>query len=277
MLEMYYLTQENIEKLNPKMDLEEVETIEEIKETTEETEVSEEIEETEVETEIALIEKYSVDFHKISDNVVELVGNFPIQTDGFVLSRENMNDDWDYSGFTTIYREIDGGCQFSNDGSIYIEPIPYEPTLEEVKESKISELSDTCNFLIVNGVDMLIDDNLEHFSYNENDQVNIKEIFDLAVQTNVPMYYHADGESCKMYTVEQIVNLYATATTNKMHHTTYFNQLKRYVNDLGEVEDVQAVTYGQELFGDYLDTYNNSMYQAQLVLEALLIKRNELL
>lgn len=267
MLEMYYLTQENIEKLNPKMDFEEVENIEEIDETTEETEI---------ETEIMPIEKYSVDFHKISDNIVELIGDFPIQTDGFMLSRENMDDKWDYSEFTTIYREIDGGCQFSNDGSIYIEPIPYEPTLEEVKESKISELSDTCNFLIVNGVDLLIDSNLEHFSYNENDQVNIKEIFDLAVQTNVPMYYHADGESCKMYTVEQIVNLYATATTNKMHHTTYFNQLKRYVNDLDDVEDVQAVTYGQELFGDYLDTYNNSMYQAQLVLEALLAKRNDL-
>lgn len=273
---MYYLTQENIEKLNPKMDLEEVETIEEIKETTEETEVSEEIEETEVETEIALIEKYSVDFHKISDNVVELVGNFPIQTDGFMLSRENMDDKWDYSGFTTVYREIDGGCQFSNNGSVYVEPIPYEPTLEEIKENKINQLSDTCNFLIINGVDINIDGALEHFSYKEEDQVNIKEIFDLAVQTNVPMYYHADSESCKLYTVEQIINLYATATTNKMHHITYYNQLKEFVNDLETVEDVQNVEYGQELFGTYLDTYNASMYQAQLVLEALLAKRNDL-
>ena len=274
MLEMYYLTQENIEKLNPKMDLKEVETIEEIKETTEETEVSEEIEETEVETEIALIEKYSVDFHKISDNVVELVGNFPIQTDGFVLSRENMNDDWDYSGFTTVYREVDGGCQFSNDGTVYIEPIPYEPTLEEVKESKVNELSNTCNFMIVNGVDINIDGVLEHFSYKEEDQVNIKEIFDLAVQTNVPMFYHSDNESCKLYSVEQIIDLYATATTNKMHHITYFNQLKEYVNSLEDTENVKNVLYGQELEGEYLDTYNASMYQAQLVLEALLTKRS---
>ena len=229
-------------------------------------------------------EIYPVNFKTISSNIVELIGDFPVKTDGFTLSRENMNDDWDYSDYTTVYGEIENGVHFSNDGSTRpeiisdtdIEYVPYIPTLDEAKVIKINELSNICNLMITNGVDLLIDDNLEHFSYNENDQVNIKEIFDLAVQTNVPMYYHADGESCKMYTVEQIVNLYATATTNKMHHTTYFNQLKRYVNDLDDVEDVQAVTYGQELFGTYLDTYNASMYQAQLVLEALLTKRNEL-
>ena len=127
MLEMYYLTQENIEKLNPKMDLEEVETIETI----------EEFEETEVETEIVEIEKYPVEFRKISENIIELNGDFPIQTDGFMLSRENMDDKWDYSGFTTVYREIDGGCQFSNDGSVYVEPTPYEPTLEEIVSTSL--------------------------------------------------------------------------------------------------------------------------------------------
>lgn len=231
-------------------------------------------------------EIYDVEFRTVSNNIVELMGDFPIKDTGFTLSRTEHEDNWDYTGYTTVYREIEGGVHFSNDGSTRpeiipdtdtdIEYVPYIPTLDEAKAIKINELSNICNLMITNGVDLLIDDNLEHFSYNENDQVNIKEIFDLAVQTNVPMYYHADGESCKMYTVEQIVNLYATATTNKMHHTTYFNQLKRYVNDLEDVEDVQAVTYGQELFGDYLDTYNNSMYQAQLVLEALLAKRNDL-
>lgn len=231
-------------------------------------------------------EIYAVEFRIVSNNIVELIGDFPIKDTGFTLSRAEHEDNWDYSDYTTVYGEIENGVHFSNDGSIRpeiipdtdtdIEYVPYIPTLDEAKAIKINELSNICNLMITNGVDLLIDDNLEHFSYNENDQVNIKEIFDLAVQTNVPMYYHADGESCKMYTVEQIVNLYATATTNKMHHTTYFNQLKRYVNDLEDVEDVQAVTYGQELFGDYLNTYNNSMYQAQLVLEALLAKRNDL-
>ena len=111
---------------------------------------------------------------------------------------------------------------------------------------------------------------MEHFSYNEEDQVNIKELFDLAIQTNVPMYYHPDGASCKLYTVEQIVSIYTTNVTNKMHHITYFNQLKLYVNSLKTSEDVETVTYGDELTGDYLKTYNNAMEQASIGLTTFL-------
>lgn len=86
---------------------------------------------------------YPIKFQKISKNVVELKGDFPIRTDGFVLSRPEREDNWEYPDYTTIYRKIDGGVQFSNDGSVYIEPesMPefpnisfgsYEPTPEEL-------------------------------------------------------------------------------------------------------------------------------------------------
>lgn len=198
-------------------------------------------------------------------------------------TNENISDDY-YHGYTTIYRRFDDEMtiQLSKDGSVYVEPEipeyvepePYIPTLEEVKTSKINTFSNICSTSITNGVDVAFtEDNVEHFSYTEEDQVNLKEIFDLAVQTNVPMYYHADGESCKLYTVEQIIAIYTTATTNKMHHTTYFNQIRMYINSLETSEEVSDVEYGQPLTGEYLQTYNESMAQAQLVLEALLAKR----
>ena len=65
--------------------------------------------------------EYQVSFELISTNIVQITGNFQIKTSGFTLSRENEEDDWDYSAYTTIYREIDGGAQFSNDGSVYVE------------------------------------------------------------------------------------------------------------------------------------------------------------
>lgn len=88
---------------------------------------------------------YPIEFNAISNNVVELKGDFPVLTDGFTLSRPNHDDNWDYGAYTTVYREIDGGAQFSNDGSIYTSPksppipdipdmVPYEPTEEELKE-----------------------------------------------------------------------------------------------------------------------------------------------
>lgn len=189
---------------------------------------------------------------------------------------ENQSDDY-YHGYTTLYRDIDENTVIlSNDGSVYVEPEPvpepepYVPTLEEIKDLKVQSLSSICKQSIINGVDVEIDGVVEHFSYDEEDQVNIKELFDLAMQTNVPLYYHADGESCKLYTVEQIVSIYTTNATNKMHHITYFNQLKLYVNSLETIEEVKTVNYGDELTGEYLQTYNDAMAQANVGLTTLL-------
>jgi hypothetical protein len=194
-------------------------------------------------------------------------------------TNEIMSDDY-YHEYKTIYRRFDNEktIQLSKDGSVYVEPEPYIPTLEEMKTEKISMFSSTCGTFITNGVDVAFTEDItEHFSYTEEDQVNLKEIFDLAVQTNVPMFYHSDGEGCKLYTVDQIIAIYTAATTNKMHHTTYFNQIRMYINSLETKDEVDAVEYGQELTGEYLQTYNESMVQAQLVLEALLAKRATLL
>lgn len=78
---------------------------------------------------------YKVDFNRISDNVVEIKGDLPVKDTGFCLSRPNENDNWDYSNYTTIYRKIDGGIQFSDDGSVYTEPEP-ELTPEELAEQE---------------------------------------------------------------------------------------------------------------------------------------------
>ena len=220
-----------------------------------------------------------INFKDTAPTIEEMANGFEI------LNENNDFVQAEYPDFNTVYRTYEEEpmrIEISNDGSVYVEPViptpePYVPTIEEVKAWKINELSYTCNNLIVGGVDIEIDGEIEHFSYKDEDQVNIKELFDLAVQTNVPMYYHADGHACKLYTVEQIIELYATATTNKMHHTTYFNQIKLYVESLKTADEVNAVVYGQELTGEYLEIYNASMAQSQMVLEALLEKRAKML
>ncbi|MFG6334525.1 MAG: hypothetical protein K1W20_03485, partial [Lachnospiraceae bacterium] len=52
---------------------------------------------------------YDVDFRKLSDRVVELRGDFPVKTKGFMLSRDETADEWDYKRFKTVYRKVDGG------------------------------------------------------------------------------------------------------------------------------------------------------------------------
>jgi len=68
---------------------------------------------------------YEVSFEPVSSNVVQITGRFPVKEKGFVLFRDSVEDDlWDYLGYKTVYREIEGGAQFSNDGSVYAPPIP---------------------------------------------------------------------------------------------------------------------------------------------------------
>ena len=68
--------------------------------------------------------KYKINFKRMNKNVVSVKGILPAQTNGFVLSREGKEDNWEYKDYTTIYRELDGEIQFSNDGSIWVKPLP---------------------------------------------------------------------------------------------------------------------------------------------------------
>lgn len=104
---------------------------------------------------IGLKNEYEVEYSKLSSHIVQVKGDFPAKNKGFTLSRQGKEDTWDYSEYTTIYREVEGGVQFSNDGSVYVappepepqpEPEPYMPTEEELaallaqnKRMRISE------------------------------------------------------------------------------------------------------------------------------------------
>lgn len=186
-----------------------------------------------------------------------------------------------YNDFNTVYlRDIENTnvVTLSSDGSIYVEPeipdiedIPvYVPTLDDVKTMKISELSVICESQIVSGVDVEIDGAIEHFSYKLEDQNELKSAFDLALQTGMSVPYHSDGNGCKLYTVEQITSLYIAQQTNLTHNKTYFNQMKMYIGTLEDIEVVKAITYGDELIGQYLEDYNMIMNQAALIIQKVL-------
>jgi len=70
--------------------------------------------------------EYKVDFTQNSENIVTIHsvnGYLPVNTSGFILSREDASDRWDYSAYTTIYQKVDNFTyQYSNDGSVYVVP-----------------------------------------------------------------------------------------------------------------------------------------------------------
>lgn len=83
----------------------------------------------------------------LADNLVQIRGELEKNISGFQLLDEDNNVFGRYEGYTTLYKEIEGGFVLSNDGSVYVEPEPEpeptEPTLEEVQEAKVFEMSVT--------------------------------------------------------------------------------------------------------------------------------------
>lgn len=153
----------------------------------------------------------------------------------------------------------------------------YHEYTDEEKESclngKLSSLSNSCNEQITNGAEItLSDESKKTFSYSIEDQANVSEMFNAIVMGATSYPYHANGEGCKMYSAEDILKIYSTLTALKTSQVTYYNQLREYVKTLEFVPDIQSVTYGQELTGSYLDTYNELMQNATTEMQKVLSK-----
>lgn len=162
-------------------------------------------------------------------------------------------------------------------GDTWTMPPPTEEELQKAKDTKNSALSATCQQVIYNGLDVQFSSGVtEHFNYTELDQLNIKEMFD-AVRMGAAMYpYQSEDGSCRVYTAEEIITIYQTLAGNKTGNITYYHQLKEYVNSLTTLEEIDAVVYGQELTGEYLEHYNEMIAIAQEQMTTVLSMGGEL-
>ena len=226
---------------------------------------------------------FNVRMTRVKDDVIKIESEKAIPneiiTNGFAIINE-FNDSImaDYSDYKTIYVESTDNAYYLSTGDKYVEPTPENPeptepiieTLENIKTNKISELNTICNKMITSGVDVKIDGKTEHFSYTIEDQANIDDIAQMAKSTNMEQSYHCDNGSCKLYTVEEITKIYMTQKMNKAHNITYANQLKLYVKSLKEKAEVESIAYGQDLTGEYLNTYNTIMEHEQSVAKAFI-------
>lgn len=217
-------------------------------------------------------EIYPVEFSTVSTNVVQLKGDFPVLTDGFALSRPDHDDNWDYSAYTTIYREIDGGAQFSNDGSIYTpqepmpNPKPHEPTLEEIKKQKIAEMNAEQQKIIRNGIEVaLTDGTTELFELTDHDQISLMGLQTLAAQgaQQIPWHEANNTEHCKYYSAEDMSRITGAALSFISYQVTYFRDLRIYINSMTDKESVQSVTYGVYIPAEYQSEVLADFYAAQ--------------
>lgn len=127
-----------------------------------------------------------------------------------------------------------------------------EQPIEQLKQSKCAEISKACEQTIFNGIDI----GNEHFSLTYNDQINLSALFEMIKQGAETALYHADGELCRPFTADEIVNLMTKATEFKTYNTTYCNHLFNWINRCETVEKVNAIFYGAELPTDLQNHMN---------------------
>ena len=139
---------------------------------------------------------------------------------------------------------------FDDNGDI-IDVIKLAESVDCVINQKKSEISSECEKVIISGVDV----GDEHYSLTTEDQTNISAWRPLA-EAGKSVPYHADGESCRIFTAEEFLEVANTATFFIVQQRTYCNLLMRQVEVMTNTDEIKAVKYGiTELTGEYAEQY----------------------
>lgn len=197
-----------------------------------------------------------------TENLVQLHFPFPDGVDltaGFEVLTERGAVYGDYTGYTTIYREMDdGSVVLSCDGSVYVPPAPPEssepepepepPTVEEVKTQKLQEVGEACRQIIHAGVDVFLPGGtVEHFSLKEEDQINLFGKQAQLVSGAEKLEYHQDGHPCRYYTAEEMQAIITAAMRHVSYHTTYCNSLNMWIAGATTMEELNTIFYGADI------------------------------
>ena len=197
-----------------------------------------------------------------AENLVQLHFPFPDGVDltaGFEVLTERGAVYGDYTGYTTIYREMDDGSVIlSSDGSAYAPPAPPEPpepepepeppTIEEIRVQKLQEVGEACRQVIHAGVDVFLPGGtVEHFSLKEEDQLNLfGKQAQLAAGTE-QLEYHQDGHPCRYYSADEMTAIIDAAMQHVSYHTTYCNSLNMWIAGATTTEELNIIYYGADI------------------------------
>lgn len=240
---------------------------------------------------------YNCNLIFVKNNVIKIIFDNTIPSEDVILSgfsllnEHNLDVMSDYSNYATKYKDSDEDKTiYLSTGEIYSDsPISDETNkipekqlteeekealakaeLEQAKKNKIAEMNTACELAIENGIS--VDD--KQYSYTIQDQSNMLNAMNLAKETGLEVPYHANGESCSLYSYEEIASIYMQAQMNLTMNQTYFNQLKLYIEsivDTGEMVNINSITWGMELEGKYLETYNAIIAQSKTIMQKLIM------
>lgn len=175
----------------------------------------------------------------------------------------------DYSKVILTTIESDKYSDSNNDNtgdtpSTDPDPVDLDEMLSTLKKKKIETLSIACEEAITKGISI----GLKQYSYTLQDQSNLQNALQIAKETGLYVPYHNNNESCSLYSLEEISEIYMHQQCNITKNQTYFNQMKLYIEsitDTNMISTVRNIIWGTPLIGVYLETYNAIVEQSQLI------------
>lgn len=125
--------------------------------------------------------EYEAEFKIVSEHVVQLTGKLPTTGSGFKVYRNDGRLIGTYATFTTVHKVLEDGYQYSDDGSIHIEPevpevleeVTVEPTAEELAEQERQQRIVDLNTHIASLNEKLKDLGIKNDIYDEQKELGI--------------------------------------------------------------------------------------------------------
>ena len=151
-----------------------------------------------------------------------------------------------------------------------VEIVGEDNALSFIMAAKLAEISNMCNAVIVAGVDIELGEESVHFNLSIEYQSNINNLFRVVELGGSEFPYQSDGGVCRVYSANEIVQIYIAAQTLITTQTTYHNELKQYVQSLDNAEAISSVEYGMTLPEPYLTEMNEKLAVAQQQMQAIL-------
>lgn len=143
------------------------------------------------------------------------------------------------------------------------EEIPEDATLNEVKRICLERLSNACQQVIFDGFTVVMTNETEkHFTLKIEDQLNLLSLSTLIASGVEAIPYHASGELCEYYSVEDMMRIITTATEFKTYHTSYFNSLKNWIESMEDITEIGSIAYGDPVPEEYRSVVLNELVHA---------------
>lgn len=119
-----------------------------------------------------------------------------------------------------------------------------QENIEKVRTIKIDMMSSICHNNIEQGITI----NNSHYSLTSNDQIEMIKLESMIkMNSEAPVFYHADGEKCRLYSADEFLAISTAALGWITYNRTYFNLLKSEINEMTNVHEIIKINYGDPL------------------------------